>query len=157
MASAPDNSSLSSDQDINQFFMQVRIEPLLLFLKQMQRLNRHTTYEIKGWDYYNYLLFLVTKEKKNGILKNYIGPCLQIFKTDPKLSPFKKAHKTQAFRIEFRVQNQQFTPSPELRPRTRALEFSLHTSLSLSLKDVGQRRRRASGGDTGNLHGFFHR
>ena len=36
---------------------------LLLFLKQMQRLNRHTTYKIKGWDYY-YLLFLVTKGKK---------------------------------------------------------------------------------------------
>ena len=73
---------------------------------------------------------------KNGILKNYIGPCLQIFKTDPKLSPFKKAHKTQAFRIEFRVQTLQFTPSPELRPRTRALEFSLHTSLSLSLSKM---------------------
>ena len=39
---------------------------------------------------------------KNGILKNYIGPCLQIFKTDPKLSPFKKAHKTQVFRIWLR-------------------------------------------------------
>ena len=38
---------------------------LLLFLKQMQGLNRHTTYKIKGWDYY-YLLFFVTKEKKNN-------------------------------------------------------------------------------------------
>lgn len=34
---------------------------------------------------------------------------------------------------EFRVQTLQFTPSPELRPRTRALESSLHTTLSLSL------------------------
>ena len=41
---------------------------LLLFLKKMQRLNRHTTYKIKGWDYY-YLLFLVTQEKKKTIKK----------------------------------------------------------------------------------------
>ena len=55
---------------------------------------------------------------------------------------------------EFRVETLQFTSFPETSSWIQSSQFTLSFS---EIENVGERGRRASGGDTGDFHGFFHR